>query len=450
MAGKPSSTGSDTRNGGGLLRILGLGFALAVGVGSVIGGGILRTPASVADSVGSVQIALLLWAAVAVHSLIQANVVAELMAALPKAGGLFVPAKEAFGEGGGLLIGWVDWLNMVAGIAALSIITAEFLGVLLPQIAAHPGISGVVIACAFYALNWIGIREGSAAQIVGSLAKVAFLLGIVALIFFMPPQGASWPLDASTSSPVTLLGIVVAYQIIIGAYAGWANPIYFAEEDTNPGRNLPRALFGTVLAVAALYLLVSTALSYALPLDALRSSKLAAADAVGGIFGSFALQIVAAGAVLIAATCLNANIMAAPRILYGLAEQRLFPRVALAVNGGGTPTVALAFTALASIALTFTGEFETVFKIMAALGMFPLLMADLALFKLRRDAPDLLRPYRAKLYPYLPALALLLDLTVLSAFLASDWINGLFILAAVAIAWPIGSWMRRRPTIQTA
>lgn len=449
MADKASLIGSDPRQGGGLLRILGLGFALAVGVGSVIGGGILRTPASVADSVSSAQIGLLLWAAVAVHSLIQANVVAELMAALPKAGGLFVPAKEAFGEGGGLLIGWVDWLSMVAGIAALSIITAEFLGVLLPQIAAHPGISGAMIACTFYGLNWIGIREGSAAQIVGSIAKVAFLLGIAVLIFIMPPQSASSPLGASTSSPVTLLGIVVAYQIIIGAYAGWANSIYFAEEDTNPGRNIPRALFGTVLAVAALYLLVSAALSYALPLDTLRSSKLAAADAVGGIFGSFALQVVAGGAVLIAATCLNANIMAAPRILYGLAEQRLFPRVALAVNRGGTPSVALALTAVASITLTLSGEFVTVFRIMAALGMFPLLMADVALFKLRRDSPDLLRPYRAKLYPYLPALALLLDLTVLSAFLASDWISGLFILAAVAIAWPIGSWMRRRPAIQT-
>ena len=71
---------------------------------------------------------------------------------------------------------------------------------------------------------------------------------------------------------------------------------------------------------------------------------------------------------LIAATCLNANIMAAPRILYGLAEQHLFPRVALAVNRGGTPSVALALTAVASIALTLSGEFVTVFRIMAALG----------------------------------------------------------------------------------
>lgn len=438
-------TGTRSSAGGGLLRVLGFSFALAVGVGCVIGAGILRTPASVADAVGSVQIALLLWAAVAVHSFIQANVIAELMAALPKAGGLFVPSRAAFGEPGGLLVGWVDWLSIVAAIAVLSIITAEFLGTFVPIVGAHPGIAGAMIAVPFFLLNWLGVREGSTAQIIGSLAKVGFLLCIASLILLSPPQSSAVG-EAASRAPITLLGIIVGYQIIFGAYAGWTSPAYFAAEDENPGRNIPRSLFATVASVAALYLIVSAALSHALPLDALRTSKLAAADAVGGILGSSALQTVAAGAVLIAATCLNANIMQAPRVLYGLAEQRLFPAFALAVNRGGTPSVALILTALTSTALALTGEFETVFRIMATLGMFPLLLADLALFKLRRDAPDLPRPYRAKLYPWLPGLAVVLDVTILAAFLLSDWTSGLFILAAVAVAWPIGSWMgRSRP-----
>jgi APA family basic amino acid/polyamine antiporter len=333
-------------------------------------------------------------------------------------------------------------LNLVAGIAALSIITAEFLGLLVPEVGAAPGIAGAVLALLFYILNWLGVREGSRAQIVGSLAKFAFLVAVAALIFLAPPPEIE-SVATRIAEPVTLLGLVVAYQMIFGAYSGWPNSIYFAEEDTDPGRNIPRALFGTIAAVALLYLLVSAALSYALPLETLRTSKLPAADAIGGLFGSAALQIVAAGAVLIAATCLNANIMAAPRVLYGLAEQRLFPSVALAVNRGGTPSVALALTGIGSVTLTLTGEFETVFRIMAALGMFPLLLADIALFKLRRDAPDLPRPYRARFYPVLPAVSLVLDATLLTAFLVADWTSGLFILGAVALAWPIGTWMRR-------
>ena len=211
-----TSTPAYPSPGGQLLRVLGFSFALAVGVGSVIGRGILRLPASVANAVGSVEIALLLWAAVAVHSFIQANIIAEVMAALPKAGGLFVPARAAFGEPGGLVIGWVDWLNPVAAIAVLSIITAEFLGTFVPVAGAHPGIAGAIISIPFFVLNWLGVREGSAAQIVGSLAKVAFLLGIAALIFLSPPQ-LSAVAPASSPAPITLLGIVVGYQMIFGA-----------------------------------------------------------------------------------------------------------------------------------------------------------------------------------------------------------------------------------------
>jgi APA family basic amino acid/polyamine antiporter len=105
--------------------------------------------------------------------------------------------------------------------------------------------------------------------------------------------------------------------------------------------------------------------------------------------------------------------------------------------------VALALSAAAALALTLTGQFETVFLIMAALGIVPFVIADFALFKLRREAPELPRPYRAKLYPWLPALVLLLDLGMLIAFLAADWTSGLFIVAAVAICVPIGLWMRR-------
>lgn len=435
LASKPPQAGQ-------LLRVLGLAFAIAVGVGTVIGAGILRTPAVVIDAVPIASAALALWVAVGIHSLIEANVVCELMTALPRAGGLFVPARAAFGEPGGLLVGWTDWLNYVAGIAALSIVSAEFLGMLVPIVAANVGISGAAIAIGLYILNWVGVREGSRAQIIGSAAKALFLLAIIVLIFLGPPARPV-QLAGELTAPLALGGLVVAYQIIFGAYSGWSNVAYFAEEDRDPGRNIPRGIFTTIITVMLLYTLVTAAVAYALPQQALGQSKLAVADALAVSMGPLALKIVAAGAVLVAVTCLNAIIMGAPRILYGLAEQRLFPAVALRVNRGGTPSVALLLTAAASLALTLTGEFETVFLIMAALAIVPFLVADLALFKLRRDAPELPRPYRAKLYPWLPGLALLLDFGMLIAFLTADWTSGLFIVAAIAICVPIGMWMRR-------
>ncbi|MBA3512060.1 APC family permease [Sphingomonas sp.] len=434
LARKPPQAGQ-------LLRVLGLAFALAVGVGTVVGGGILRTPAVVFDAVPHAGFALGLWLAVGLHCLLQANVVSELMTALPRAGGLFVPARAAFGEPGGLLVGWTDWLGYIAAVAALSILASDFTVLAVPPLASYVTAIAVGFLAVFIAINWLGVREGSTAQIIGSAAKMLFLVALVMLILF------SRPIDSSALGhavgPIGATGIIVAYQTIFGGYTGFSNVAYFAEEDQNPSRNIPRGMFMTVLAVMALYCLISAALYLTMSPAALAKSTLPIADALAPVIGPFAFKLIAIGAVLIALTCLNANLMGAPRILYGLAEQRMFPTAALRVNRGGTPSVALALSAAAALGLTLTGQFATVFLIMAALGIVPFVVADFALFKLRREAPELARPYRAKLYPWLPALALLLDVGMLIAFLAADWTSGLFIVAAVAICVPIGLWMRR-------
>lgn len=436
-----STLRSPPPHAGHLLRVLGLAFALAVGVGTVIGGGILRTPAVVFDAVPHAGLALTLWAAVGLHCMLQANVVSELMTALPRAGGLFVPARAAFGEPGGLLVGWTDWLGYIAAVAALSILASDFTILAVPALAPFVTAIAVGFLAIFFAINWLGVREGSTTQIVGSAAKVFFLVVLVGLILFSRPIDAS--ALAHAAGPVGAAGVIVAYQTIFGGYAGFSNVAYFAEEDRDPSRNIPRGMFMTVIAVMALYCLVSATLYLTMSPAALGKSTLPVADALAPVIGPFAFKLIAAGAVLIALTCLNANLMGAPRILYGLAEQRMFPAAALRVNRGGTPSVALALSAAAALGLTLTGQFETVFLIMAALSIVPFVVADMALFKLRRDAPDLDRPYRARLYPWLPALALLLDVGMLVAFLAADWTSGLFIVAAVAICVPIGLWMRR-------
>jgi APA family basic amino acid/polyamine antiporter len=426
-----------------LLRILGLTFGLAVGVGSMIGGGILRAPGAVMDQVPFPAIALGLWALAALHAMISANVIAEVMTALPKSGGLFVPARAAFGRPGGLLIGWTDWLNQLAGIAALSIACGEFLAIIMPALEGYQGVTGAAISLALVLINLAGVREGSAVQIAGSGLKIMLLIGLALAVFLMPsaaPTSAA-PAEAIVR-PLSLWGIVVAYQLIIGVMAGWPNPAYFSEEDTAPGRNIPRALFSSILAVSALYLLVNGALIYALPLDQLRASELPIGLALSNILGPLSVKIVAAAAIVIILTCNNANFMVGSRVLYGLAQEGLFPSAARRVNGGGTPHIALILTAFFALLLTLTGKFELMFLIMGALGLLPLILAEAAIFKLRKASPDLPRPYRAFAYPWLPALALLIDVSLLILFIAADWKSGLSIVAAIAVCIPIGWAMR--------
>lgn len=427
-----------------LLRVLGLAFGVAVGIGSMIGGGILRTPGSVLEQVPYPALALGLWALAGLHALIGANVVAEVMTALPRSGGLFVPARAAFDRPGGLLIGWSDWLTYVAAIAALSLACGEFFILIVPALAGSEALVGAALALMLFLLNWLGVREGSRLQIIGSAAKGLLLIGLALLIFLMPADDAQ--LEAapvSLAEPLTLWGIVVAYQLIVGVYSGWPASSYFCEEQIRPEATIPRSLFASVLATAAVYLAVNAALLYALPLAQMQGSALPIATAVAAIFGPLGLKIVAGVGIVIILSCNNANIMVAPRILYGLARDGLFPAVAEKINKGGTPSGGLAITAAVALLLTLTGEFETVFLMMGALGLVPLLVADLAFFKLRRSAPDLHRPYRARFHPWLPGLALALDASVLILFVSADLKSGLSILAAVALCVPIALFMRR-------
>lgn len=428
MAGGPA--------GGQLLRVLGLSFGLAMGVGAVIGGGILRTPGSVVAGVPLPWLVLALWAFAGLHALLTANIVAETMSALPRSGGLFNVAERAFGPFGAALVGWTDWLFNVAASAALAIVCGEFLALIVPALAPHVATTGIVVALLLFALNWIGVREGSAAQIVTSAAKLALLLGLIGAVFLLRRSagGDAAPMQAG---PIGFFAIVGAYQLVVGAYSGWASPAYFAEEEKNPARNMPRSLFGALAAVILIYVLMNAALLYALPLERLSRSELPLAEAIADIFGGASIAVVAAVALISAVGTINAGIMLATRILHGLGRDGFVPNVASRVNRGGTPDVAMGVSAAATVALAATGQFEAVFLAVGALSIAILVVVDAAFFVLRWREPELERPYRAILYPWLPALALALDLAVLVAFLLSDQKAAAYMAAGIGLCIPL-------------
>jgi len=432
------------RRSGHLLRVLGLGFGLAMGVGAVIGAGILRTPGSVLESVPLPWLALALWAFAGLHALLTANIVAETMSALPRSGGLFNVAERAFGPFGAVLVGWTDWLFNVAASAALAIACGEFLAMIVPGLAPHAAVTGIAIAAFLFALNWIGVREGSAAQIVTSAAKLALLLGLVAAIFLLRPPGGAGAGTAAAAGPVGLFGIVLAYQLVVGTYSGWASPAYFCEEAKDPARTLVRSLFGSLAAVVVIYLLMNAALLYALPVERLSDSELPVSEAISDIFGGSSVAIVAAVAIVCVLGTINAGIMLATRILHGLGRDGFVPAIASRVNRGGTPDVALAASAAATLALAATGQFEAVFLAVGALSIAILVVVDAAFFFLRRREPELARPFRARGYPWLPALALALDLAVLAAFLIADPRAAMFMAAGIALCIPL-TLIARRP-----
>jgi hypothetical protein len=152
---------SGTRSKGHLLRILGVGFGVAVIVGNTIGSGILLTPGEVAAHLRNPWLIFAAWSAGGVFAFFCTQSVAELGTMLPQAGGWFVYARRAFGEYGGFLTGCCDWMVQSAAIAYLAAAFGEFAADLTPVLRGHTKAAAVACLIALMLLNWLGLRTGS-------------------------------------------------------------------------------------------------------------------------------------------------------------------------------------------------------------------------------------------------------------------------------------------------
>ncbi|MEB3331894.1 MAG: APC family permease [Synechococcaceae cyanobacterium] len=428
----------------GLLAILGVGFGLAGAVGGTIGAGILRTPGLVAADLGSGALVLLAWLVGGLYALLGAVCVAELGAALPQAGGWYVYARRAFGEGAGFSVGWMDWLGHCTGVAWVAITAGEYGGALVPALAPHPKLLALVVLALFGGIQWLGLRAGSGSQQLLSLAKAVAFLALVAACFLpglvppRPPDPDPLPVLLGSGGAdrwwAFALAMVLALQPIVSTYDGWHSPIYFAEEFEDPARDLPRSLLVGVAAVIGLYLLVNLALLHVLPLSRLAASSLPAADAAALIAGPWGGRLITALALLSVLGLINAAVMSGPRVLWGLARDALAPPALMAVNGGGTPSLALVLTVLTMGLLVLFADFTSLLAISAIVYVALYASGYLALLVLRRREPDLPRPYQAWAYPWSALAVLAGSLLFLLITALGDWPHALVAAALIAIA----------------
>jgi APA family basic amino acid/polyamine antiporter len=408
----------------------------------MIGSGILRAPSTLAATVPSVGLIMGLWVMGALSAALNGNVLAELGTAIPRSGGVYNYAQRAFGDIGGLIIGWANWLAFVAGTGAAAISFANFLPLIWPWASGHTIGVAIAMLVALFGANILGLREGRALQEATSLIKAAMLaVFCVAAVLFVP---TSQPLPTMVAAaPVLGWGAAIAaFQLVRGAYAGWDTAFYFGEEVVDAGHVLPRAMYIGMSLTAVLYIGVNGALLYALGLSGVASSPLPFTIVLGH-FGPIASILFALTAMITVASCANANIMGGPRIIFAMAREGLLPHWFAGVNKGGTPTAALLLTAVFSIGLAVSGEFERVFALIGTLNGIGAIAMAVALFVLRRREPDLARPYRAILYPFLPALTLVIEVVFLILYSATDTLGILFAIGLSIVCVPFALIARR-------
>jgi APA family basic amino acid/polyamine antiporter len=423
-----------------LLRILGVTFGLAVAIGGTIGIGILRIPGTVAAQLGNSGLIMAAWIVSGLYAFAGANTYAELGTMLPLDGGPYVFARRAYGEFGGFLVGWSDWLLRTSSMAYLAVALSEYSGALFSYPSNLISVVAIAVLIFFTAFHWLGLRVGSRAQEIMSLFKVlAFFVIIVSCFLFSPKLHAGPTRYPSLLSDPKLLFVAIALslQSILGTYSGWHAPVYFSEENTDPVKSIPRSLFSGVALVVAIYVLFNLAMLYALPMSRLAGSKLAAADAAQDIFGGHSSQAVTAVMLISLLGIINASFLFTPRVMFALSRDGLFSVHGAKVNAGGTPTVALLITASIAIVLAAMGSFDKLFAFTAFLSVLVDVAAFGTLFVLRRKEPGLARPFQAWGYPLIPAIVLGGAILLLIAFIVSSAQNSLFALVGIGLSYPV-------------
>jgi basic amino acid/polyamine antiporter, APA family len=423
-----------------LLRVLGVGFGVAVAVGNTIGAGILRTPGAVAEQLPHPGLFLAVWVIGGLYALVGAAQIAELGAMLPRSGGQYVFARYALGEYAGFVVGWSDWISTCGTTAAVSIVAAEFAAVLLPGLVGWTPALATIVAVVFAVIQWRGVRSASLVQNVTSAIKaIAFVALSASAFLFDSGAGNASSGDRLLPTGFALLtAFVLSLQAVIYTYDGWTGVVYFSEEVDNPGLNVPRALFGGVVSISAIYLLMNLSLLYLLPVSKIAGQPFAAGALAEMAFGRHGSTVFTIVVILAMLSAINAYHLMASRVLFAMSRDGLFSEKTASVNAGGTPTLALFLSAVVAVLfIAFGRTFEKVITILAFFFVANYTLSFISVFVLRRREPEKARPYKAWGYPWSTAVALVGSVAFLLGAVAGDTRNSATALLVLAASYPV-------------
>jgi APA family basic amino acid/polyamine antiporter len=430
-----------------LARDLGTWSAAAVVIGTIIGSSIFRLPGPVAREAGSAGAIGLLWVLGGAIALAGALSLAELAAAFPRTGGIYVFLRETYGRWAAFLFGWSMLVINPAAYAFVAMVFAESLASVVPALAGAERGMAAVSLIVLVAINIRPVRVGAVILNATTWAKVAVLLALsLAAIAATFASGEAASLR-SEPAPWNWPRLGVGLILVMGAYDGWQWVPQLAGEMQQPSRSLPRALGFGVCLVIAVYLIANVANLAVLPAGALSGSTLVTVDVARRLLGSAGAGFVAVLIMVSTFSSNHAGMMTDPRVFFAMAEDGLFFRAVAAVHPRHrTPHVAVALLGAGAVAYLFIRTVEELVGTLI-LGMWPFLALSVAAVIIqRRRQPALARSFRVPLYPYVPIFFLLACAGIFANALREQprltLINFAILLAGLPIYW---LWRRVNP-----
>lgn len=390
-----------------LKRSLGLLEATICGVGIILGAGIYALIGKAAGMAGnSLWLSFVIAAVVAGLSGLS---YAELSAVFPKAGAEYEYTRNAFGKRIAFIVGWMIGLSGIIGAATVSL---GFGGYFEGMFGTPILLSAVALVVLLSLVIAYGVKEAAWFAMAGTLVEAGGLL--IVILIAIPYIGSVDYFDVPSIS-----GLFSAAALVFFAYIGFEEMTRMAEEVKQPGRNMPRALILAVVVTTVFYILVAIAAVSVVDFNELAASNSPLAEVVSAAWSSDAFFAFSIVALFATGNTVLLIMMAASRIIYGMADSGALPKLIAYVNPSRrTPWVAIVVTAALVLSFFMVGGIQEIANLTNFTVFATFIVINLALIKLRHDRKDLKRPFRVPLnigwFPVLPAVAVVATLFMMT------------------------------------
>ncbi|MBU3130063.1 amino acid permease [Clostridium tagluense] len=428
-----------------LKKEIGLLEAITLVIGMVIGSGIFFKPSIVFKNAGSPTLGILAWVAGGIITMASALTIAEIAAAIPKTGGVFIYLKELYGEKVAFLFGWVQTVIYVPGAAAaLAIVLATQATNFVPMNSIQQKLFAILMLFIITTANVISTKLGSKIQFVATIAKLIPIFIIIALGLI---KGTAHSFSLPVGNAAAGAGFGAAMLGTLWAYDGWVGVGNIAGELKNPKKDIPKSIIFGLVVIIIVYVLFNLAIINIVPITAVISSNKVASDAATVLFGKSGSLFITAGILISIFGTLNGYLMTGVRIPFAMAQDKLLPfdKFIGKVNEKyQTPLNAFVFEVVIACLYVFSGSFDKLTNLVTFVLWIFFTMAVAGIFILRTKHKDLDRPYKVPLYPIIPLIGIIGGIYILISTLMTDTSNALTGLAITLIGLPVYWYIKKK------
>ena len=422
--------------GKSLKPTLGLQFVLVFVIANILGSGVYKKVAPMADALHSSGWVLIAWVVGGIISLFGALSYAEVAGLLADTGGDYSYYKKIYNRFFAFQFGWSTFtIIQTAAISSLAYVFAQSLHNIVHFPSVFESLSDFNIGGIFYPfkdfnvkltaialillLTWINTKGLKTGAWLGTGILLLVFAGLFTIIIFGLTSKESnlamaFNMETTNNQPVTFSAMFTAMLAAFWGYQGWASVGYIGGEAKDANRNIPRGIAIGVFIVIAVYLLVNTAYLSLLPITSLEQVKssgsgIAAVEAVKVFWGRGGELFISVLILITTFGCTHATIISSCRIYYAMARENMFFKKVGQLNNSNVPGNSLIYQCVWACILVLSGTFDQLTD-MIIFAVFVFYGATaFGVFVLRKKMPDARRPYKVWGYPIVPAIVIIIS-----------------------------------------